>query len=442
MSSSLPAILWSSWKSEDLAYMCAFLNTNGGSLSYTYPSCDESFFDRQLKLIRNKIKKIQPSVEKHLFISTKRDPKHCSILVSIKPSPSICFIISRSDKQSYYYLTNGRPVKTDLEYIQRIRQRLATKSHIAKITPMMTIPDAKYIESYEFTSGNIVPIFEAFSVYGFNRLVGYLKYINRKYANVYSRGECKLHPSLIPSLYRGSSDLHADDKKIETISKRFFSDPKISETLSLNILEPENSRYRIEGVLQHYGASTSFLDVVDNHWVALWMGLNDYIVKEQIEKYASFVERSIPSIERISGENEYQDPKKWVELLYQYVLLIAVPYSDSNTNNGIGISDSVIEVDLRKALPSTFLRPHAQHGLVIKKNVSNSSPSAIDFDLSSNVVGIIRIRIDRAKRWIGDGELLTQDNLIPPPGYDPGYDLLLNKSELFRNSSLKITKYE
>ena len=56
--------------------------------------------------------------------------------------------------------------------------------------------------------------------------------------------------------------------------------------------------------------------------------------------------------------------------------------------------------------------------------------------------GIIRIRIDRAKRWIGDGELLTQDNLIPPPGYDPGYDLLLNKSELFRNSSLKITKYE
>ena len=102
----------------------------------------------------------------------------------------------------------------------------------------------------------------------------------------------------------------------------------------------------------------------------------------------------------------------------------------------------MIEVDLRKALPSTFLRPHAQHGLVIKKNVSNSSPSAIDFDLSSNVVGIIRIRIDRAKRWIGDGELLTQDNLIPPPGYDPGYDLLLNKSELFRNSSLKITKYE
>lgn len=442
MSSSLPAISRSSWKSVDLAYMCAFLNTSGGSLSYTYPSSDELVFDRQLKLIRNKIKKIVPSVEKHISISTKKDPKHCSILVSIKPSPSICFITSRSGSQSCYYLTNGKPNKTDLEYISRIRQSQATKNHITKITPMMTIPDAKYIESHKFKSGNIVPVFEAFSVYGFNRLVGYLKYINRKYANVYSRGECKLHPSLIPSLYREKSDLNAEDKKIDTIVKRFLSDAKISETLSLNTLEPENSRYRIEGVLQHYGASTSFLDVVDNHWIALWMGLNDYTVKEQIEKYASYVERTIPEIEKISGEHEYQNPKKWIELLYQYVLLIAVPYADGNSSNGIGISDSVIEVDLRKALPSTFLRPHAQHGLVIKKNVSNNSPSAADFDLSSNVVCIIRIRIDRAKRWIGNGELLTQDNLIPPPGYDPGYDLLLNKNELFRNSSLKITRYE
>ena len=105
------------------------------------------------------------------------------------------------------------------------------------------------------------------------------------------------------------------------------------------------------------------------------------------------------------------------------------------------VANNIIEIDLRKSLPSTFLRPHAQHGLVIKKNVDLNFRKSEDYDLSTNVVAIIKIRIDRAKQWIGNGELLTQDNLIPPPGYDPGYDLLLSKYDIFSNSSLKITKY-
>jgi hypothetical protein len=236
--------------------------------------------------------------------------------------------------------------------------------------------------------------------------------------------------------------LQAEDEKIEKIVDRFFKDSTLSDRLSLSDLEKDNSRYRIEGVLQHYGATTSFLDVVDNHWIALWMGLNQYTVSGRIEKYARYIERRIPIIEKLCGEEECVDPDKWKKLIYQYVILIAVPFAQSPTSSGINISDSIIEIDLRKALPSIFLRPHAQHGLVIKKKCLNNPPHSDDYDLSSNVVAIIRVRIDRAKQWIGSGELLTQDNLIPPPGFDTGYELLLNKAEVFRNSSLKIMKFE
>ena len=171
------------------------------------------------------------------------------------------------------------------------------------------------------------------------------------------------------------------------------------------------------------------------------MGLNKYEVKEQIDKYAKYVERTIPLIEKNSGDEELYDKKEWEKRIYQFILLIAVPFPECQTIDGINDTKDIIEIDLRKSLPSIFLRPHAQHGLVIKKNVQKDIKSAIDYDLSTNVVAIIKIRIDRAKQWIGNGELLTQDNLIPPPGYDPGYDLLLSKYELFHKSSLKITKY-
>ena len=143
---------------------------------------------------------------------------------------------------------------------------------------MMTIPDVNFIENFKFENGESVPIFEALSVYGFNRLVGYLKYINRTYANVYSRGECRLHSSLIPSLYRNKTDIESEDKKINVIVNRFIKDSKLSDTLSLSNLD-SSSKYIVEGVLQHYGATTSFLEVVDNHWVALWMGLNKYTTR-------------------------------------------------------------------------------------------------------------------------------------------------------------------
>ena len=40
-----------------------------------------------------------------------------------------------------------------------------------------------------------------------------------------------------------------------------------------------------------------------------------------------------------------------------------------------------------------------------------------------------------------NGELLTQNNLFPPPAYDYGFDLLLSRDDLFKDSEYSIAKY-
>lgn len=431
----------SSWKSKDLMKICAFLNTNGGEIVYSINDGNSSSIERLQTLIHKKIKKIGPSTEGLIDILHVDSDGKSSIKMIVKPSSSACYVASRSGEKTFYFFNGKSIIRTSEEIIKSSKQGASIRKSISKMTSIMTIRDTECIEkSYEFKNGHKVPIYEAFSVYGFNRLVGLLKYLNRTYGNVYSRGQCELYNSLIPSLYREKDDLQVEDRKIDILVNRFFNDNKLLTDLNLNVTDRERSRCRIEGVLQHYGATTSFLDVVDNHWVALWMGLNRYVINEQIDKYAEYVERTIPIIEKISKTADWSQ-ERWEKEIYQYVLLIAVPYSYSPSVDGVSITNDIIEIDLRKSLPSIFLRPHAQHGLVIKKNVHSSSRKPEDYDLSTNVVAIIRIRIDRAKEWIGNGELLTQDNLIPPPGYDPGYDLLLSKNTIFNNSALKITKY-
>lgn len=430
------------WESRDLKKICAYLNTNGGEITYYVKESDKEGLVKRLEtLISKKLKKIGPDISENVVVSINNtvDPKEVKVLIN--PSSYACYVMSRSGNKTYYYLEGNAVIKSSEEIIKRSKLGPTILRSIKKLTSNMVIPDTKFVTDYSFVSGNTVPIFEVFSVYGFNRLVGYLKYINRTFANVYSRGQCELYDSLIPSLYRGKENLQIENRKIEIIVNRFMSDSKMIDSLGLDVIDKVRSSYRIEGALQHYGATTTFLDVVDNHWIALWMGLNKYEVKVQIDKYAKYVERTIPLIEKNSGDEVLCDKEEWEKRIYQYILLVAVPFPECQTIDGINDTKDIIEIDLRKSLPSIFLRPHAQHGLVIKKNVQKETKSAIDYDLSTNVVAIIKIRIDRAKQWIGNGELLTQDNLIPPPGYDPGYDLLLSKYELFRNSSLKITKY-
>jgi hypothetical protein len=80
-------------------------------------------------------------------------------------------------------------------------------------------------------------------------------------------------------------------------------------------------------------------------------------------------------------------------------------------------------IDLRVAAPSTFLRPHAQTGLLVRQN---GKIGAVTRDYKDMVAGIVRVSLDDALSWLGDGKLLSTHVLFPPPVYDFGYRDLLN----------------
>ena len=305
--------------------------------------------------------------------------------------------------------------------------------HNVIISERSHLPGAKFVEMFTFDCGNTVPIYELTSYHALNQFIGYAKFINKDYGNVYCRGEAHLHKSLYPSLYRDfTNSISKAGEAINAIINAFLEDSQMINELKLKKLNSKLSYYIIEGMLQHYGVSTRFVDIVDNHWIALWMGLNKAIEIKQIDKYFSYIKREIPF--GVNWDN--QDAQKE---LYQYILLISVP-SLPVSHNGVYSSKEYVMIDLRQALPSYFLRPHAQHGLVVKKRSINNTDMS-QFDLADSVVGILKIRIDISNGWLGNGQLLKQDNLFPPPAFDHGYDLLLQKQNIFRGSKYSIAKY-
>ena len=296
-------------------------------------------------------------------------------------------------------------------------------------------PGTHFVKEFTFSCGNKVPIFEIDNYHGLNQLLGHAKFNNRNYGNVYYRGECHLHETLIPSLYRKIKNISKAGKRLNELVELIKTDSSLSNEFKLknsrNSLKEDKAR--IEGALQHYGIPTGFVDIVDNHWIALWMGLYKSRRIKKIKEYNYYEKREIPLVDIANGCPCVEDE------LFQYIILIAVPTFEMDNHDGVGISDEIIEVDLRKALSSVFLRPHAQHGLVVKK--VNHLGTLEGFDMATEVIGILRIRIDKVALWLGSGELLSQNNLFPAPAFDTGYDILLSRNDIFDQTDFQIVKY-
>jgi hypothetical protein len=327
-----------------------------------------------------------------------------------------------------------KPLKANREFTKKTKINvIKKKTSIAVMKNKLNPYGCEYCGDYSFSCGNVVPIFEVSNIHALNQIIGYAKFINKSYGNVYYRGECKLHNSLIPSLFRGVTNTSSAAGKLNSLIETVCTDKHMMKQLKLDENDKINSALKVEGVLQHYGIKTRFLDIVDNHWIALWMGLNRNVSHKQICSYNHYEEREIPLIDFANGVECTE------EELFQYILLVAIQSSQKNTNDGIYVSENFSVIDLRQALPSTYIRPHAQHGLVVRKN-PHTGNKAEDYDIASNVVGIIKIRIDRAKQWLGNGSLLSQNNLFPPPSFDNGYDVLLDRTDLF-SDQFKIARY-
>ena len=238
---------------------------------------------------------------------------------------------------------------------------------------------------------NGVPIYHVSSPQAFNQVVGYAKFINGSNGTVLYRGQNKNYDSLPPSGAR-KGKTPVPDTTIDAMRK----DPDIVRFFSLDSEDIKGwERYQnilIESVLQHYGANTYCMDFVDNHWCALWFGLYSFV------------------------DNHYEKRTEPGEKLYVYLYL-----ADTNGAcvRGMYIGEETYTVDLRKALPSTFARPAAQHGWIVRKHLREKC------NYDDGIIGVIEIDVDHAVKWLGEGELLSQENFFPDYSRDQGYKVLL-----------------
>ena len=231
---------------------------------------------------------------------------------------------------------------------------------------------------------------------------GYLKFILAKNQNegIYFRGQRKIYKSLSPTLYRDTASIKVQNAKHAALSnliEKFVSGGKIFDSFG---------EYAHEPLLQHYGINTTWMDLVDNVWVALWFACHRAMAVGKKGEYIHF-ERRLPS----SDEQ------------YAYLLLIAADINHrAREKPGYYHGDHTELVDLRMAAPSVFLRPHAQHGLLFRRK-GDTTGRVLDY--SSQLRGVIRVDLAKALDWLGSGKMVNTHSLFPPPFYDNGYQILL-----------------
>ncbi|MEE9392095.1 MAG: FRG domain-containing protein [Planctomycetota bacterium] len=231
---------------------------------------------------------------------------------------------------------------------------------------------------------------------------GYLKHTLAKTAQcvVAFRGQVELFDSLTPTLYRElttQSSKETADKAIGDYLARIADDKAVLRAVGPDVREP---------LLQHYGVRTRWLDLVDNIWVALWFGCYKARCSGPTAQFLHFEQRAVRS------------NKEFV-----YVVMLNVPASTQKRERpGFWSGGDTELVDLRVAAPSHFVRPHAQHGLLVRRARHNDHTR---MDYSDLIVGVIRVSLFDALLWLGSGGLTSVHSLFPPATYDYGYGELL-----------------
>lgn len=261
---------------------------------------------------------------------------------------------------------------------------------------------------YVSTPSGSIPVYGVKSFHSLTQLIGFGKYMNKEQCNVYLRGQTSLYDGkMSPSALRPKRIPGTD--KFEPINY----DKRISEYKSRiheSLRQTKNfcnwNKHTIEPLLQHYGIRTYWIDIVDNVWVALWFSLHN-------------------TTSTIVDTKEYIHISENSTDQYGYVFLMGCDaVKEDEKQPGVYIGASTMVVDLRKAVPSYFLRPHAQHGLMLKKRSITLSDYA---DYSDKIIAVAKISVKDGLKWIGQTGLLSVQSLFPPPFYDTGYANLLNE---------------
>lgn len=241
--------------------------------------------------------------------------------------------------------------------------------------------------------GNTVNMYTITSVHDLTQFIGFGKYINNQEHNVLLRGQTNLYSgALIPSIYRKRTKINSITEKYDRRINKIIKEVKSFNQFDRIILDP---------LLQHYGIKTPYIDLVDNIWVALWFALHQ-------------AETAIINSHEYVYFFDNQDD-------YSYILLIATDAMTPSGKNGVYLGKKTKLIDLRKALPSYFLRPHAQHAYMLRK------VEAYPEDYSDLIIGIAKIPTALGLKWLGTNDFLTVSSLFPAAYFDSGYSILLKR---------------
>jgi hypothetical protein len=253
-------------------------------------------------------------------------------------------------------------------------------------------------ESLSDPSGHCV--YHVTSPHALMQAVGYLKHTAEPWERIYMRGQSRLYEALSPTLYRGISNPMTQGKRHQRLAK------VIQEFCTASTLFNDIPHYAKEPLLQHYGIKTSWLDIVDNIWVALWFAIHRAYISGHEDQFMHFDIRST------STDDEFA-----------YILLVKTEDSrQEKVRKGVTKGRQTEVIDLRIAASSVFLRPHAQHGLLFRARGTEGGRLT---DYAHTVAGIIRFPLEAGKIWLGVGAMHDVRSLFPPPFYDSGYRILL-----------------
>lgn len=266
--------------------------------------------------------------------------------------------------------------------------------------------------------GQTVPIFYIDSINDLNRFVGKAKYANSKYGNVFLRGQTDVYNSQMkPSILRNITSSNTANTSLKEIVDSFKRNNEHFENVDDTILHP---------VLQHYGIHTNWLDIVDNIWVALWFG-SHCMQTTTVNHHRS--EKKDKTSRHGASPKECDQFIRFTPsptpFTYIFLLLsdgVNETYS-GEYRSGIYEGRKTVLVDIRKVVPSIFIRPHAQHAYAIKSKETN--PNA----LSNCVVGVAKLWTRNVLEWIGKSSVLSLSTLYPSLFDDAGFLSLLESRD-------------
>jgi hypothetical protein len=177
---------------------------------------------------------------------------------------------------------------------------------------------------------------------------------------------------MIPGLFRSTSG-GADQKTLEKAEAEF------KKRFRERIKQKRFKRKPLAALLQHYGFNTSWLDLVDNLWVAVW-----------------FASHTIEA----SNANQRNSGTGWLYFLC--------------TKRHPGYKTVV---DIRNEHHGLSLRPHTQHGWSLRGRNETLR------NLQSQVVGVVEFPVSGA--WTLTGSLFSSSFLFPTKNLDNTLKVLI-----------------